>query len=213
MNYLKFSILIIALFVFNLTKAQYCGFVDLIPNTSINQLLTFNNFSDYLGGITVNNAAQIRVSVLDQPVPDPLCSWNLTIVADNGGVAPPTEWEELISYSTGASPKAPISLLEIRVRNSCGTSLINGNWQPFPLGTHADILEIIRPLVVTPPPPLGTIVPAGSPCPSEVNGPGEYLTNYDQYNFNIDIRVVPNFTYNPGIYQLNLRFILSENNP
>jgi hypothetical protein len=213
MSSLKTIFILLLFFVFNSLKAQYCGTVALTPNTSINQLLTFNSLTDYIAGITINNAAQLRVIVTDQAIPDPLCSWNLTIVADNGGTAPATEWEELYSYSLGASAKAPISLLEIRVRNSCGTSLINGNWQPFPLGTHNDILEIIRPLVVTPPPPPGTIIPAGSPCPSEVNGPGDYISNYAQYNFNIDIRVVPTFAFNPAVYQLNLRFILQENNP
>jgi hypothetical protein len=44
-----------------------------------------------------------------------------------------------------------------------------------------------------------------------VNGPGSYLTNYDEFNFDIDIRLRPGARFNPGIYNLNIRFRLEEN--
>ena len=54
------------------------------------------------------------------------------------------------------------------------------------------------------------ITPAGS-CSQNVNGPGSYLTNYDEFNFDIDIRINPEFNFNPGIFNLNIRFRLEEN--
>ena len=214
---LKFIFLSIIIFVFNSSKAQlYCGEVELDPNTSINEQLRFTTFTDYIGGITINNVTRLRVKVLDKTIPDPLCSWSLTIVVDNGaGVTPINEWEELADYSgSGNAPNPTILLLQIRVRNSCATGVNNGVWQTFPLGNHADILDIIRPLIVPIAPPAvpGTIIFAGS-CISGVNGPGSYLSNYAEYNFNIDIRVKPELTYNPGIYELNLKFLLKENTP
>jgi hypothetical protein len=203
MKTLQNIFVIILLFVFNSLKAQpYCGLVELVPNTSINQLLTFNDFSDYLGGITVNSAAKIRVRVQDLAIPDPLCSWNLSIIADNGGGGVPvTEWEELLSYG-GSATNPLIALIKIRVRNSCATS-INDNWQTFPLGVNTDKIVIIQNIF--------PIVNNAGSCVDNVNGPGDYLTNYDEYNFDIDIRVQPALNYNPGLYQLNLRFHLEEN--
>ncbi len=54
------------------------------------------------------------------------------------------------------------------------------------------------------------VTPAGS-CTTNVNGSGDYLTNYSEYNFNIDIRLKPGFQLNPGIFQLNVKFTLTEN--
>ncbi len=86
------------------------------------------------------------------------------------------------------------------MRNACATSPSNGTFRTFT--TNTDILDIISDIT--------TLTPAGS-CTQNVNGPGSYLTNYDEYNFNIDIRVTPTFQYNPGIFKLNLRFRLEEN--
>ncbi len=209
MSYLKILFLLTTLFVFNELKAQlHCGQVDIVPNTSINQLLVFDDFSDYIGGITINSAAKIRVQVQDKLIVDPLCSWHLTLQIFNGA-APVTDWEKLVGYGSGLATDPPISLLQFRVTNNCGTPVNNGNWQSLP--NNFNILNIITPVILPVLP--GTIIPAGSPCPTEVNGPGSYLANYDQYNFNIDIRVVPNFNFNPGIYELNLRFHLEENSP
>ena len=209
MSYLKTFFLITILFVFNNLKAQlHCSLVEFVPNTSINELLSFDEFSDYLGGITINGAAKIRVRVQDQAPVDPECSWSLKIIADNGaGATPVNEWEELLQYGSGAATNPQIALLEIRVRNGCATSPNDGVWRSFPLNTNGDELSIIDPVILP-----GLITPAGSCAPS-VNGPGDYLSNYNEYNFNIDIRVVPNFTFNPGIYELNLKFHLEENSP
>jgi hypothetical protein len=204
MQQLKLLFLFLSIFSFNLLKSQiHCGLVELNPNTAVGHLVTFDNFTNYLGGITINGAAKIRVKVEDKLVVDPLCGWSLTIIADNGGGAiPATEWERLLLYGAGTATNPTINLLQIRVRNACATASNDGVWQTFPLGTHNDVLDIISPL-------LPIIIPAGS-CAPGVNGPGNHFTNYDEFNFNIDLRISPAFAFNPGIYQLNLRFHLEE---
>lgn len=195
--------LIIAFFSFIGLKAQiHCGLVEIVPNTTVNSLLTFDNFTSYNGGMIMNSVAKIRIRVQDKAVVDPLCSWSLTMIVDNnpGGGTPANEWEELLQYGSGAGVNPPITNLEVRVRNSCSTSPADGVFQTFT--NHGDIIDIIAPLL--------PVTPAGS-CALNVNGPGSYLANYDEFNFDIDIRVTPNFTYNPGIYQLNVRFHLEEN--
>tara|TARA_R110001592_G_scaffold125325_3_gene335226 strand:- start:2904 stop:3521 length:618 start_codon:yes stop_codon:yes gene_type:complete len=204
MSFTKFFVCLIFTFFSLLgVKAQiHCGLVEIVPNTSVNSLLSFDNFTSYNGGIIMNSVAKVRIQVQDKAVVDPLCSWSLIMIIDNnpGGGTPANEWEELLLYGSGTGINPPINLLEIRVRNSCSTSPIDGVFQTFTNNT--DIIDIIAPLL--------PITPAGS-CALNVNGPGSYLTNYDEFNFDIDIRVTPNFAYNPGIYQLNVRFHLEEN--
>ncbi len=198
--YLTVSLL---LFGFLVAKTQiHCGLVEIDPNSTTNELLTFDSFSKYTGGIQVNSVARIRVRIEDKAIVDPLCSWSLIMTVDNnpGGGTAPTDWERLALYGNGLANNPPITELQIRVRNSCSTSLIDGVYQNFT--NNGDIIDIIAPML--------PVTPAGS-CANNVNGVGSYLTNYDEFNFDIDIRVIPDFTYNPGIYQLSVRFHLEEN--
>ena len=187
----------------NSIKAQiHCGLVEIVPNTTVNSLLTFDDFTDYNGGVIINSVAKIRIRVEDQVVVAPLCSWSLVMTIDNnsGAGTPLNEWEELLQYGSGTGINPPIAALEIRVRNTCATSPINGVFQTFT--NNGDLIDIIAPLLAK------TV--AGS-CALNVNGPGSFLMNYDEFNFDIDIKVTPNFSYNPGIFQLNVRFHLEEN--
>lgn len=184
-------------------KSQiHCGLVEIDPNTSVNQILSFDDFTKYNGGISVNSVARIRVRVEDQAIPDPLCSWSLVMSIDNnpGMGTPVDEWEELTQYGTGLGDNPEIDILQVRIRNACSTSPIDGVFQTF--NNHGDLIDIIAPLL--------PVTPAGS-CSNNVNGVGSYLSNYDEFNFNVDIRVLPTFGYNPGIYQLNVNFRLEEN--
>lgn len=180
----------------------HCGTVALIPNTSINQVVVFDDFTKYNAGITLNGVARLRIVVEDKAVPDPLCSWSLRMFIENnsGAGTPIDEWEELTTYGNGSGDNPQISALQIRVRNACATSPADNTFQSF--STTADILDIIGQML--------PVTPAGS-CTQNVNGAGSYLTNYDEFTFNIDIRINPSFQYNPGIFNLNIRFRLEEN--
>ncbi|MCB9361477.1 MAG: hypothetical protein H6587_00350 [Flavobacteriales bacterium] len=204
MSFTKFLVYLLLTFfsVIELKAQIHCGLVEIVPNTTVNSLLTFDNFTSYGGGMIMNSVAKIRIRVQDKAVVDPLCSWSLIMIVDNnpGGGTPANEWEELLQYGSGSGVNPPITEMEVRVRNSCSTSPIDGVFQAFT--NNGDIIDIITPLL--------PVTPAGS-CALNVNGPGDYLSNYDEFNFDIDIRVTPNFNYNPGIYQLNVRFHLEEN--
>jgi hypothetical protein len=47
-------------------------------------------------------------------------------------------------------------------------------------------------------------------CATNVNGPGNYLSNYDEYTFDIDYRLAPGLSLKSGIYQLRLKYLLTE---
>jgi hypothetical protein len=176
--------------------------VELDPNTTTTQLLSFDGFSKYNGGISINSVARIRIRVEDQAIPDPLCSWSLIMTIDNnaGGGTPVNEWEELTQYGSGLATNPTIDILQVRVRNACTTSPIDGVYQTFT--NNGDLIDIIAPML--------PVTPAGS-CSNNVNGPGSYQSNYDEFNFDVDVRVTPGFNFNPGIYQLSVRFRLEEN--
>lgn len=191
------------LFLYATSDAQiHCGVVEIVPNTTVNEIVTFDDFTKYNGGIIVNSVARIRVNIEDKAIVDPLCSWSLTMQIGNnpGSGTPINEWEELLGYGSGAGNNPTIDQLEVRVRNICTTSPIDGTFQTFT--NDMDIIDIIAAAL--------PITAAGS-CSNNVNGVGSYLTNYDEFNFDIDIRLNPGFNFNPGIFQLNIKFHLEEN--
>lgn len=179
----------------------HCGSVSFEPNTPVAANMIFDSFSQYTSGITINNVATLRLRIEDQAIPDPDCRWFLHMEAFNNPVAgtAPADWETLSTYGSGTAPVPTMDIMEIRVRNACQTSPIDGAFQSF--NQHADIIDIIADLLPT--------TPAGS-CATNVNGPGNYQTNYGEYNFAIDIRVKPGYAYSPGIYELAIRFHLEE---
>jgi len=180
----------------------HCGNVELSVDGSTNAMLSFDDFSKYNGGVTLNNALTLRVRVDHQAIPDPDCSWflNMEVFNNPGSGTPVDEWEELLQYGSGSSNNPSLDILEVRVRNSCATSPINGSFQTFT--NNGDIMDIIQSML--------PVTPAGS-CTTNVNGPGNFNTNYDEFAFTIDIRVRPALDYNPGIYEMSVRFHLEEN--
>jgi hypothetical protein len=202
-------IIAISLFFSSLTHAQiHCGLVELQSNSSIDSYMTFNDFTKYNTGITLRSVARLRVRVENKDPIDLDCSWKLRMFIENnsGAGTDIDKWEEISLYGNGNANQPLISDLEIRVTNNCGTPLDTG----FRSFTDVnDVLNIIEEMIPQ------VIVPAGS-CTSSgtknVNGPGSYLTNYDEYSFTVDLRFKPEFKFNPGVYKLNIRFRLEEVN-
>ena len=198
----KISLIVFVLCCTKVTAQIHCGLVSIVPNSSVNQIVIFDDFTKYNGGVTINSVTRIRVTVEDKTVIDPLCSWNLRMFIENnsGAGTPVDEWEELATYGNGNGENPKIDALQIRVRNSCSTSPSDNTFRSF--NDTSDILDIIEQML-----PVTT---AGS-CTQNVNGPGSYNINFDEFNFDIDIRINPGFQYNPGIFNLNIRFRLEEN--
>lgn len=186
----------------------HCGSVELQSTASVEANMTFTDFSRYNAGIVLMSVARLRVKVENKAVVDTDCSWKLRMFIENnsGAGTAADKWEEVTLYGNGNAQQPLISDLEVRVSNNCGTPLNTG----FRSFTDVnDILNIIEELVPQ------VIVPAGACTASgtkNVNGPGSYLTNYDEYSFDVDLRLKPGFQYNPGVYKLNIRFRLEEVN-
>ncbi|MGY5354565.1 hypothetical protein [Wenyingzhuangia sp. IMCC45467] len=200
---LKSNFILLFLFSTCFSFAQvHCGRVELVDKEPVNQYFTFDTFSKYNSGITFNNVARLKVVVEDKTVVDPLCQWFLNIQVDNnsGAGTPMDQWEELSLYGNGDATNPLINVLEIRIRNACETSPINNTFVSFTDKT--DVIEIISELL-----PKTTET---ADCDTNANFPGDYMTNYNEFNFIIDFRINPGYTANPGVFQLNFIFHLQE---
>lgn len=199
---MKWTLLFTAsLFPVALHAQIHCGSLELEANAPINANFTFDSFSSYQAGITLNNVATLRVRVEEQAIPDPACKWFLTMEVNNnpGAGTVASEWETLSHYGLGTAPNPVMDILQVRIRNGCQTSPLDGVFQNFE--NNGDILDIIADLL--------PLTAAGS-CTQNVNGPGSYLTNYDEYTFTVDLRVAPGYLFSPGIYELRVQFHLEE---
>lgn len=186
----------------------HCGLVELQSSATVVANFTFTDFSKYNTGITLLSVARLRVKVENKDPVDLDCSWKLRMFIENnsGAGTLADKWEEVTLYGNGNALKPSISDLEVRVNNNCGTPL-NTSFRSFT--DVNDILNIIEEMVPQ------IIVPAGSCTASgtkNVNGPGSYLTNYNEYSFDVDLRLKPGFKFNPGVYKLNIKFRLEEVN-
>lgn len=182
------------------TYAQFCDQVSLTMTSQASTDLSFDSFGKYLGGITQNGATRLKINVDNSVTSNPDCRWNLVVLVDNGsGATPNDEWETLFTQSTsGTVPK--ISTMQLRITNRCNTSQTGDQFFNVPLVSGTPIMVITN---------TGITTPAGS-CITNVNGPGNSTSNHDEFTFDIDYRIVPGAGLKSGIYQLRVRFLLTE---
>jgi hypothetical protein len=162
----------------------------------------FDSFKDINGGIVLNGRTVVKVRAVNNPAQT--CKWNLIMYVNNGGgVTPPSEWEELTVYGAGTAASPSLNLIEVRVSNACGTPINNSLWQSF-AALNGSSINIIND--VTNP---GLNFP-GFCNGSQVNTEGSHITNYGEYSFTIDYKIMPGFIYKPGRYNIKITFCLSE---
>jgi hypothetical protein len=171
----------------------------IVMSSPTNLDLTFDSFSEYNGGITLNGSTIIRLKVFDNPAQ--VCKWKLSMIVQNGVAPVPSEWERLAMYGSGSGVNPQLDILQVKVTNGCANTIGNGTWRTF-LPLTGSSLDLINSAVAT---PAGTCNPL-----LQTNGSGSFLTNYNEYSFTIDYRLVPGFTYVPGRYELNIKFCLTE---
>ena len=181
------------------------GWSEFFMTTSENVDFEFDNMSKYARGITKNGATKIMLKI-DELVADN-CQWALKMYLDNNnyadGTDPQEKWDPIIYYGNEDSGLMPtLDLLQVRVYNACNTPNISG-YQTF---TERDVaIEIIPELL-----PRNV---AGTCDGTSVNGPGNYLQDYNQYSFTVDYKINPGFTHKAGAYQVTLKFCLYEVGP
>ncbi len=175
------------------------GTSEFIMSTPGNVDFEFDDMRKFINGITHSGSTRLRLKVNEIVVGT--CKWRLMMYIDNNGTLPNNEWETLTTYSaTGSNPQ--LTLIQVKVYNGCGTPLANGIFQIFSNNVQYDILDIIPQLAVQNNP---------APCDgTPINGPGSYLTDYNEYNFTIDYRILPGYALRSGAYQIKIHFCLVE---
>ena len=179
----------------------HCGSVDFVTNSPVSLNLPFTSFSDYASGVTIIGAATLKLSVSDKAIVDPDCRWRMEMQIENGSTIG-NDWETLVQFGSGVAPNPTLNILEVRISNNCATGIANGIFTK-PFTSTLNIQDIIA--------ASATSIAAGA-CTPGVNGPGNYLENYDEYTFRVDVRVKPGLIFSPGIYQVNLKFHIEEVN-
>lgn len=200
---MKHSLLLLILaFSAKLSAQIHCGAVAFEPADPVSLNLQFNSFQEYANGITIYGVTRLKIRVDDKAIPDPDCRWFLQMeVANNPGSGSlANDWETLGTYGTGPANPPEIDILEVRISNICATSPIDGSFASY-FTSHGDVQDIISDLLPR--------TNAGS-CALNVNGPGNYMANYNEYTFQVDVRIRPSLDFKPGVYQLNLKFRLEE---
>ncbi|MBN8703576.1 MAG: hypothetical protein J0M08_10955 [Bacteroidetes bacterium] len=174
-----------------------------LMSTSSNVDLTFDSFGKFVGGITQSGGTVLKLAITEAAAP---CRWQLHANVDNGGgLTPVTEWELITPYGAAGPPHPTVDLLDMRIRNQCNTSLSGTSFVDIPnINQTIDIVEN----------PGADVLPGAGTCAlnQNVNTEGTYLTDYGQYAFTVDYRVLPTLTLRPGIYQLTVRYCLTEDN-
>lgn len=186
-----------------------------------NVTFTFDNFGEYLAGISQYGATTLRLTIVDGtglpgPCPGGGCRWTLHIMVDNSAnivppAAAPGEWAKLVLYGTPGSGTIPTinPFLQMRVRNACNTSETQTGF--VTIASTANFRCIIDNNCTSGTVPDNGVYPdkpAGS-CTVNVNEAGSYLTNPGEYTFIIDYQVkLPTLTYQAGQYQLMVKYCL-----
>lgn len=168
--------------VSNFTVGQSVSF-DM--KTSPNITFDFNTIQEYINGITYMNAVTLNINTTEQ--------FDLYVGATTTAVG---YWDVTSTYSTGGTPP-PISILQLQFRNGSSTSLMSGF---FPLQ------DISVPTYI-----IGTSAgsDASISCPNNgTNAAGDYLVSPNCYKFNVDLRIVPGFTYQSGLYTLRIDYMI-----
>lgn len=180
-----FASLLIGLIVCNVSvKSQTLSFaLKTSPNISFN----FATISDYVNGITQLDAATLNIEAAG-------LEWDLYV---GSTTVSPGMWNVTSTYSLSGTPP-PISILLIRARNSSNTSQAS---------VFSALQDISLPTYI-----IGSsAADASTTCPAlGTNTAGNYLSNPNCYQFHIDLKLIPGLTYQAGLYNLRIDYILIQ---
>lgn len=167
--------------------------VNIVLSSSPNVDFTFNSITKLQAGIVIPNAITVNIEAAGG-------QWDLymgTVTAVAG------TWDNALYYTTSGNGMPPVGILQARVHNLSNTPQISGYvpLQDIALST----LDIIGDHLNAPDPSVN----CGDANPTGTNTPGSYLTDPQCYQFRTDLKLVPGVTYRPGLYSLQIEFIVA----
>ena len=166
--------------------------IDLAGSSSAE--FTFNTFNKLINGIVLPNVFTLNIDATGG-------QWDLyagaiTTIAGT--------WDNSTYYTTSGNGVIPVGLLQMRVHNLSNTPLISGYVALQDIATST--LDIIGNHTSAPDPTVncGDLIPTGT------NTPGTYTITPQCYQFKIDLKMVPGLVYRPGLYTMQIEFIIAE---
>ncbi|HNP97462.1 MAG TPA: hypothetical protein PKK99_00320 [Bacteroidia bacterium] len=183
--YLLFSFLIHT----GVSRAQT---VDIILASNPNVEFTFNSVAKLVNGIVLPNAVTVNIEAVGT-------GWDLYAgsVTSTAGT-----WDNAQYYTSSGDGLPPVSLLQMRVHNLSNTPLISGYVPMQDVATST--LDIIGNHNV-----VDADINCSDPSPVGTNTAGSYTTDPQCYQFKVDLKIVPGVSYRPGIYTLQIEFIVA----
>ena len=155
---------------------------------------TFDNIFKLNFGIVLPNAITLNVEAVGT-------QWDLYVgtVTTIAGM-----WDNASYYTSTGNGSIPVGILQMRVHNLSNTQQISGY---VPLQDIAvSTLDIIGDHLVAPDPTVNCsdLINTGT------NTPGTYTVDPQCYQFKVDLKLTPGITYRPGLYTLQIDFIIAE---
>jgi hypothetical protein len=147
----------------------------------------FNTVQKYQSGLLAMNAITLRITATGT-------NWDLYLGAETDVAG---SWDVVTTY--GLNGDVPdVEMLKVRFRNTANTSQE---------ATFFDLTDIGTPVYI-----IGSAIADPSiNCPDTgTNTPGSYLTDPQCYQFNVDLQITPGFTLRPGLYKLNIKYVIVE---
>ncbi len=166
--------------------------IELITAPTVD--FTFNSISKLTNGIAIPNAIIINIEASGS-------QWDLYVgsVTSVAGT-----WDNSIFYTSSGNGAPPVSMLQMRVHNLSNTQQVSGYVPMEDISTST--LDIIGNHLSAPDP----LVNCSDLVPTGTNAPGSYTTDPQCYQFRVDLKIVPGIVYRPGLYSLQVEYIIAE---
>ncbi len=182
-------IVFVAFFSFS-SKAQSVN-IDLASASNVD--FNFNTFQKLTNGIYIPNAITLNVEAIGT-------QWDLYMGASTttAGI-----WDNVQYYGTSGNGTPAVNMVSLRVHNLRNTSQVS-NFTPLQ-DIATSTLDIIGHQGAPDP-----TVNCSDANPTGTNTPGSYATDPSCYQFRVDLRITPGLNYRPGLYSLQILFIIAQ---
>ncbi len=194
---MKIKVLVVLVYIFSFvaySQNANAQMVNIDLATSPTADFTFDNIFKLNYGIVLPNAITLNVEAVGT-------QWDLYVgtVTTIAGM-----WDNASYYTSTGNGSVPVGILQMRVHNLSNTPQISGY---VPLQDIAvSTLDIIGDHLVAPDPAVNCsdLINTGT------NTAGSYTVDPQCYQFKVDLKLTPGISYRPGLYTLQIEFIIAE---
>jgi hypothetical protein len=194
MSRTKWLLFVIAMCLFLRSEVSMGQTVSIDLTTPSTVEFAFNTINKLQYGIVLPNAIVLNIEATGG-------QWDLYVgsVTTIAGT-----WDNAQYYTTSGNGAPPVNLLQMRVHNLSNTPQMSGYVPVQDIATST--LDIIGNHLNAPDVAIncGDIIPVGT------NTPGSYTTDPQCYQFRVDLKMAPGTIYRPGLYTLQLEYIIAE---